>query len=127
MNGDTAVEILMSDEKRRDRRRNPAMKDVISLMIAHEDRHGKAMTLEELAGVLHFPDLDLEVLLFEMLGRSYVSCLLDQEQAAIDIETAVTTTCHAWGTTFFGRDWYRSEERKIREVSVHFYFPDRAK
>jgi hypothetical protein len=109
---DHSAGTMMSVEERKTFRRATAMKGLIGLMMAHEDKFGRAMTYWELVNTARFPDLDVDILLFEMLEMSYVSRASIERTSCKDLLAAIQK--QSWGTTFFGRDWYKCEQRRLR-------------
>jgi hypothetical protein len=39
-------------------------------------------------------------------------------------DTMIIIICNSWGTTFFGREWFRNDDQDQNEKNVHFYFAE---
>jgi hypothetical protein len=115
---------LLEAERKAYRRRN-AMKCLLGIMIAHEDEFQRAMTLDEVLRAFNYPDVDAEDLLREMLDRSLVARWIAQGAKEDCGYATVVTICDAWGTKFFGRDWFRNDDHDSNAKNVHFYFAER--
>lgn len=101
-----------------------AMKALLGVMIAHEDKYGRAMTQEEIVATYRYPEVDTEKLLHEMLDYSYVACWFVQGAKEERGDTMIIIICNSWGTTFFGREWFRNDDQDQNEKNVHFYFAE---
>jgi hypothetical protein len=59
-----------------------------------------------------------------MLDRSYVACWIAKAAKRERGDDPVITICDAWGTTFFGHDWFKNDGPSQNERNLHFYFAE---
>ncbi|HEY3421408.1 MAG TPA: hypothetical protein VGK23_12725 [Methanomassiliicoccales archaeon] len=99
-------------EEQRYLRHTNAMLNILGMMIDYEDSNKTAMTQEQIVGSYRNADFNAESVLFEMLDLAYVSCsvIVSPEQRSKNVQ--VKSICYAWGTTFFGREWYVGSKTK---------------
>jgi hypothetical protein len=121
---DLSEETSLLEAERKAYWRKNAMKALLGAMIAHEDKYGRAITQEEIVATYRYPEVDTEKLLHEMLDYSYVAYWIDQGAKEERGDTMIIIICNAWGTTFFGRDWFRNDNQGRNEKNVHFYFAE---
>lgn len=124
---DRTEETSLLEAERKSYRRRNAMKSLLAIMISHEDEFGRAMTHDEVLRAFHYPDVDTEVLLHEMLDRSLIACWVVQGGKEDHGYAKVIIICDAWGTTFFGRQWFINDDHNGDAQNVHFYFAERPK
>jgi hypothetical protein len=107
---------IMTVEEKKNFRHSRAMSDILATIIEYEDKNGIAMTQEQIVEAFKSSEFNTEVVLFELLDLAYVACsvFVSPEQRYQNVQ--VKSICYAWGTTFFGREWYNISKTKT-EVS----------
>ena len=120
--GDWSEDISLPEAERRAYQRKVAMKDILGLIISHEDNLRRAMTREEIGLEFRYKDIDVDSLLSDMLDRSLVALSVVPGGKENRGGIIVIRLHDAWGSTFFGREWYRNEGPYTRERSVKFHF-----
>jgi hypothetical protein len=125
VSGEPSEDVSLPEKERKAYLRKNAMRCLLGILILHEDLQGKAMTHDEIVGTFKYPNIDTEVLLQEMLDRSYISRWVVQGGKDDSGQVTSVMICDAWGTTFFGRDWFRNDDHDPNEKHVHFYFVER--
>ena len=103
---------ILTVEEQKKYRHSSAMSNILGVMIEQEERNGIAMTQEQIVEAFRNSEFNTEVVLFELLDLAYVACsvFVNPEQRSANVQ--VKSLCYAWGTTFFGREWYARSKAK---------------
>ena len=103
---------ILKVEEQKKYRHSSAMSNILGVMIEHEEKNGIAMTQEQIVETFRNSEFNIEVVLFELLDLAYVVCsvFVNPEQRSANVQ--VKSICYAWGTTYFGREWYVRSKAK---------------